>query len=306
MLTVDRSSGTSVHDQLLEQLRFRIASGQHQVGATLPSTRRLADMLGVSFHTVRKVYQDLEREGLLEARPGSGYVVTERTPPSKAERMERGAAVVQDALHRLVGLGLEDAEVEYLFQEQMALLEGATSRYKLVAAARYRERAELCAAQIKRHVQQTVEATVISALTQHQDADYVFVQHADVRSVMQRLPRADVLGIVTFLSPEALERIARLLDDQTLGVVTRYPDAITPLTAEIRAATGFSGQMMAASVDESARHLQQFIDQTDLIVYTPPCRRRLHALIGDAVELVSIGPVISRESLETIRQTVPV
>lgn len=305
MITIDRSSSTSIHDQIRDQLRFQIASGRYKVDSALPSTRKLAERLGISFHTVRKAYQELESEGLLESRPGEGYIVRERAPLSKSERMERGAGAVERTLKLLFGLGLTDGEVDYLFQEQLSLLQGAGPDHKLLVAFAYREMADLCAEQIQRNLQQQVVAATFSELGRHLDADYIFTSHAHLKEVMARYPRADVVGIVTHLRPEALDRIARLLADDTLGIITKFADAIPHLTAEIRNSTSFSGQMIAASMEESTDHLKRFIDQTDLIVYTPPCRRRLLALLGDEQPHVLIFPVVAADSLTAIRQSVP-
>lgn len=305
MLTIDRSSSTSIHDQLLSQLRFQIASGHYKVDEALPSTRTLARQLDISFHTVRKVYQELESEKIVEARPGSGFLVRERVPLGKSDRMERGAALVEKTLKHLIGLGLSESEIEYLFQEQSSLLEASGLGHKLVAVLPYREMADLCAVRIEDALQQPVLAATPDDVTRHRDADFVFTPYALVREVMARLPRADVIGIVTYLEQDALDRVARLLEDETLGVVTKYADAIPPLTAEIRTATAFAGQMLAASVDESADHLEQFIDQTDLLVYTPPCRRRLLGLLRDRHHAVPIAPIVADESLAAIRRSLP-
>ena len=307
MISIDRNAGTSVHDQLLEQLRYQIASGQYKVEDPLPSTRKLGEQLGVSFHTVRKVYQALEQEGLLEARQSSGYVVRERSPLSKGERMERGAAVVHEMLQRLVGLGLEESEIEYLVQEQAALLEGAGTRHKLLVVAPFREMAESCAEQLKLNLQQPVDAAVPSELGRHQDADYVFATFELLREAMARVPQADVRGLAVHVRPEALEAAARLLEAQSLGLVTRHADAVAPLLALLRAQTGFAGQMIAISLDEGGRQLTQpFLHQVDLLLYTPSCRRRVRPLLGEGTAHAELGFEIGRDSLDAIRQAVPV
>src|SRR5690606_14358315 len=305
MITIDRSSSASIHDQIKEQVRFEIAAGRFKVDQPLPSTRKLADQLGVSFHTVRNVYQELVEEGLLLSIPGSGFIVRERIPLSKSERMERGAATVERALKHLMGLGLSDSEVEYLFQEQLSLLEGAGHEHKLLAAFPYREMAELCAEQIQQGIQQRVVATTFEELGRHSDADYVFTDHAHLKWVMTQLPRTDVVGIITHLRPEALDRIARLLDDATLGLVTRYAYAIPYLTTEIRDATSFSGQVIAASIEERAEHLKPFVDIADLLVYTPSWRRRLLSFLKPGVAHESIPSIVAAESMSLIRRSVP-
>jgi len=110
MIQIDRQSDTPVHVQLEKRLRFMIANGDWRPGDLLPPTRRLADQLDISFHTVRKAYGTLSDEGLVESLPGKGYRVLDADPPSKSDRMERGAEVMGSALRELVSLGLDDDE----------------------------------------------------------------------------------------------------------------------------------------------------------------------------------------------------
>ncbi len=305
MITIDRTSNIPVYEQLVEKVRYFIASGQFQIDETLPSTRTLAKQVGVSFHTVRKAYQQLEEEGWLEVRIGSGYRVKQHAPLGKSERIERGASIVQEALQKLIGLGLQEAEVEYLFQEQFDTLAGERHGHKVIFAAPYREMAALCAEQLALGLQQPIEPVTLDHLDQHQDADYVLTRFAELRRVMEAVPRADVLGVHTHLKPEALAKVARLLPHQTLGLVTRYGDAVPPLMAELRAQTSFAGQAIATSIDEGTGHLRPFISQADLIVYTPSCRRRLLPLLDQHRNHVAIAPLVSHDGLDYLRQVVP-
>lgn len=305
MLSIDRSANASVHDQLVEQLRYQIASGQYSTGETLPSTRELADRLDISFHTVRKAYQTLKDEGLLTSRVGRGYTVEERTPLSKSERMERGASTIRDTLQRLIGLGLTGDEIEHLVQEQLGLLERAGRARKLLFVAPYRELAEECAGHLSSRLQRSVGATTLDQLGRHRDTDFAFTPYPHLQEVMQTLPRADVLGAVTYLQPEALERVARLLPRETLGLVTRYADAIQPLTQALRTHTGFSGQILAASIDEGTDHLASFIEELDEVVYTPASQQRLLSLIDDELPHTKLAFAISSASVEAIRSAVP-
>ena len=73
--TVDPQSDTPVYRQLIEQVRFLVASGQLRPGDELPSTRALSSELGVNPMTISKAYGYLERDGVLERRPGLPLVV---------------------------------------------------------------------------------------------------------------------------------------------------------------------------------------------------------------------------------------
>ncbi len=304
MITIDRSSNKALHEQLVEQLRYRIAEGHYKLNETLPSTRALAEQIGVSFHTVRKAYQQLEREGRLSAHAGSGYRVEDRAPLDKSQRIERGATVVQETLHQLIGLGLPEEEIEYLFQEQLEMLQSGRSGHKLVFVAAARELAEGGAEQIAHALQQRVEAASMDEVGRHQDADYVFAPFALVQRVMEALPRTDVIGVQTNLTAATLDRVARLLPRETLGLVTRSADAVAPLMNQLRTETGFGGQILASSIDHGAGQIDTLRSQTDLLLFTPACRRRLLSLLGND-EVAPIALVLSPLSLELLRNAVP-
>ena len=79
-LSLDNSSPVSLYRQLYEQLRAAILDGRLQSGAKLPSTRTLADELGVARNTVMGAYEQLLAEGYLEGATGSGTYVARALP----------------------------------------------------------------------------------------------------------------------------------------------------------------------------------------------------------------------------------
>ncbi|MBH5129403.1 GntR family transcriptional regulator [Streptomyces sp. PU10] len=70
------------YEQIADDLRTRIANGEFGAGELLPSGRDLAEQWGVSRATVVKAYDILRHDGLVVARQGSGFVVTE-TPVAR-------------------------------------------------------------------------------------------------------------------------------------------------------------------------------------------------------------------------------
>ncbi len=77
---LDRRTGTALHEQLIDQLRDLILSGDLPPGTRLPPSRKAARELGVSRNVVVLAYEQLQMEGYLEARVGSGTRVQERLP----------------------------------------------------------------------------------------------------------------------------------------------------------------------------------------------------------------------------------
>lgn len=306
MLSIDRSATTSVREQLVEQLRYLIASGHFQVNDTLPSTRKMAERIGVSFHTVRKAYQALQDEGLVDAQVGRGYIVQDRSPLDKSERMERGAAVVHDTLQMLIGLGLDDAEIEYLFHEQSSLLEHAQLERKLIVAHPVPELGALCAQDIGRALQRTVHTVSVDRVRSHLDADFIFTPFQQLNTMMQAVPRADTLGFSTYLPAVLLERVARLRTEETISLITKDAATIQPLTAQIRTESGFDGHILAAAVGEGTEHLNAFLDQSDLVLYTPASQRRVRPVLDEDPAHAAVRVLVTPDALEAIRDAVPV
>ncbi len=125
MLDVDPRSGVPIYIQIAEGVRHAVEVGSLGAGDRLPTVRALAGELNVAPNTVVKAYNELQREELIESRPGVGTVVTQGVGEKARERgiedlYERLGSLVRDA----VGLGLTeddlwerfDAEFERLYE----------------------------------------------------------------------------------------------------------------------------------------------------------------------------------------------
>lgn len=82
LILVDPHNGVPVYRQVMEQIKFHVASGILAPGDELPSTRQLSSELGVNPMTISKSYSFLEKDGVLERRPGRPLVVSTLQPES--------------------------------------------------------------------------------------------------------------------------------------------------------------------------------------------------------------------------------
>jgi GntR family transcriptional regulator len=77
MLLHISSDGVPIYQQIVDQIQFRIMSGQLSVGDELPAIRTLAESLRVNPNTVARAYRELENDGLVEKRRTTGTFVAE-------------------------------------------------------------------------------------------------------------------------------------------------------------------------------------------------------------------------------------
>jgi GntR family transcriptional regulator len=76
-IEVNPRSGVPIYVQIVDQVRHAVDVGGLRPGERLPPVRRLAGELAIAPNTIVKAYNELQRMGLIESRPGIGTVVSE-------------------------------------------------------------------------------------------------------------------------------------------------------------------------------------------------------------------------------------
>lgn len=78
MKIIIKSQGTlAIYEQIVNQMKNSIVSGELVSGEALPSIRALASELQVSVITTKRAYEELEKEGLIRSVAGKGFYVCE-------------------------------------------------------------------------------------------------------------------------------------------------------------------------------------------------------------------------------------
>lgn len=119
-LRLNPTSGTPLYVQLVERLKHSIATGAIKAGEQLPSVRKMAEDLLINPNTVVRAYRDLESEGIVELRHGSGVFVCESVA-ARAEVMKKAEPIVRSAVDRLESLDLTEDDIRRLMENEFAL-----------------------------------------------------------------------------------------------------------------------------------------------------------------------------------------
>jgi len=113
------SSGVPVYLQLIEQVKHATDVGALRPGDQLPAIRRVAEDLVINPNTVAKAYRELEHDGVIELRQGTGAFVAENNRPGRIARVKAAGPVLRAALDRLVTAGLTVDEIRRLFEAEL-------------------------------------------------------------------------------------------------------------------------------------------------------------------------------------------
>jgi len=108
-LHISTKDGMPIYVQIVNQVKYLVAAGRLAPGEEIPPIRVLAQQIVVNPNTVAKAYHELEREGVVTKRHGSGtYISDNGSPLHRRERVkiltQRVDALLAEARHMDVPL----------------------------------------------------------------------------------------------------------------------------------------------------------------------------------------------------------
>src|SRR5690349_4286031 len=119
-LTIDTTDRRPIYQQVADGIKALIARGDLKEGAPLPPVRQLAGDLGVNLNTIAVAYRELQNEGLLAVKHGSGAVVaSRRTAEHDDDDLRRG---LRTALTQLVLAGLPKGRILGIVNDELRAL----------------------------------------------------------------------------------------------------------------------------------------------------------------------------------------
>ncbi len=284
---------------IADRIRLMISTKQFQVGEVLPSTRELGQQLEASFHTVRKAYHILAKEGLITGEQGRGFIVNRQTSlMDKEARLEVGGEKVQSLIEELVGYGLDEAEIELLFQEQLDFMEWPNRIQSCASVGENEELASMLADAIKKQI--GVKSKVLD-VEQYESAatfDALFVPIQLMHKFKSLSESIMIIPIIYGYDPEVLLSVADRFGIQTIGLVTSDEETIPKIINQLKNSIPFEGSFVAGSI--YGKSLPLFVRETDLILYTPDSARLVEQKVPQK-NRIRLEYKLSDRSAEMIR-----
>ena len=107
MLQLDLKSRKSIYEQVMDQLKEQIMTGQMATGEKLPSVRELSKSITVNPNTVQNAYRELERQGYVYTTSGVGTFVADRSEiHADLPALQKAQENLDDAFRQLLFLGI--------------------------------------------------------------------------------------------------------------------------------------------------------------------------------------------------------
>ena len=110
----------ALYQQIVDGIKREISEGRLPPGAALPSFRGLAEELLVSVITVKRAYEELERDGIIYRRQGLGTFVSDLAQDRSREvKVERARELIQQAVREGIEAGLSSKDLLQMLQDEL-------------------------------------------------------------------------------------------------------------------------------------------------------------------------------------------
>lgn len=121
---ISPNDGVAIYQQIVNQIKYLVASGRLAAGEELPPIRGLAEQLLINPNTVARAYRELEMAGIVEKRRTAGtYVSDQGSPLARRERLKILTDRIDQLLAEATQLGVSLEEVNKLVQQRHAAMQ---------------------------------------------------------------------------------------------------------------------------------------------------------------------------------------
>lgn len=312
---IQSQSDIPASQQLIDQLRFAIASRQFLPGQRLPSLRQLELITGLHRNTIAKIYRELETLGLVESIPGSGVYVKDH--PSMAEHSDgnplgqqypEARALIKKTLDQIVQQGCSLSQARELFLAEMDWRLRCGARLLVTVPEDDLGAGELMAGEIEQVLNIPVQVVPLEALDkllgQTQNGTVVtsryFLHGAEAIAQTHGI-RVIPLDIHDH-KPE-LAMIQSLGEDSCLGIVSISPGILRAAETLVKSARGDELLVITAQAHQGKK-LQALVRTSHTIIADPMSmpmvESQIHRLRHDLIrkpQLVTTSNYVNPDSL---------
>jgi DNA-binding transcriptional regulator YhcF (GntR family) len=304
-LQINQKSRVPVHVQLEEQIKHLILTGSFEVGSRLPSIRAMAGFLRVNRNTVARVISDLEREGYVESRRGSGVYVVE--PPMEAEDLKR-----QEVLERVMDLAAAQGVLVEDLAYALLARAGAKPQEKTRILFVECTRAELdrFSAELEDQLPVEVEKVLLEDLAQRVSGEEelpwrmavtTFFHVHEVQEIME--PRGiETVALLAEANLESLQRLTELPAGTPVGVAGWGRTCMENLSRSIEGAGLDHLNLVQVYVDEGpAQEVRDTLDKVKSVLCATITARRLHELgVPEDLEIIEEDRTLDKGGIEML------
>ncbi|CAA9459876.1 MAG: Predicted transcriptional regulator of N-Acetylglucosamine utilization, GntR family [uncultured Rubrobacteraceae bacterium] len=303
-LRINSKSHVPIHVQLEGQIKHLILAGRFEVGSRLPSIRALAGYLRVNRNTVARVISDLEGEGYVESRRGSGvYVVRPPVDEEEAKRHE----VLERVMDLTAARGIPMEELAYALLARGGVRPQEKTPILFVECTR--EELDQFSDELEEQLPVEVESVLLEDLAERvsgeQDLPWrmavtTFFHVHEVQDIVE--PRGiEAVALLAEANIESLRRLTELPEGTPVAVVGWGRTCMENLSRSIEGAGLDHLRFVQVYVDEQTDDVLETLEGVDAVVCASITARKLREIgISRALDIIEEDRVLDQGGIEML------
>ena len=303
-LQINSKSHVPIHVQLEGQIKHLILAGRFEVGIRLPSIRALAGYLRVNRNTVARVISDLEGEGYVESRRGSGvYVVRPPVDEEEAKRHE----VLERVMDLTAARGIPIEELAYALLARGGVRPQEKTPILFVECTR--EELDQFSDELEEQLPVEVESVLLEDLAERvsgeQDLPWrmavtTFFHVHEVQDIVE--PRGiEAVALLAEANIESLRRLTELPEGTPVAVVGWGRTCMENLSRSIEGAGLDHLRFVQVYVDEQTDEVLETLEGVDAVVCASITARKLREIgISRALDIIEEDRVLDQGGIEML------
>ena len=285
-ILIEKDSGTPVYRQITRQITLAVQSGRLKPGDRLPPERQLALELDVARGTVKKAYQELSVNHIIEVTQGRGTFIAAGQSTDTMNRKEQAVTIIRHALDKLESLHFSLREIETFVRILMLEREDRMRTFQVAAVDCNPEALEIFRRQLGYLARVSVHLFLLDDLTANPEAvttlrpfDLILTTTTHHPELLGLIPELSDRIIQAVVSPshQTIIDVAAIRDDTRVGIVceSRVFDRI--IRTRLRS-LGISLSNSSTLLYEHSAGLPSFLDERQVVIIPPDGEHRLHEM----------------------------
>ncbi len=213
-----------IYRQLVDSIKNAIKNGRMQPEQKLPTVQELSDQLGIARGTIKRVYDELELQGLVKKVQGRGTFVCYRPIPAQS-RKEKAMAAIDQLLDELGEMGFSPAETKIYLNLKLRERAERGAKLKVAVLECNPENLSRMAEQLRSMAQVDVHSYLTETIEPYpyklvEGIDLIVTTLSHAEFVESLLPeRKRLVKVALRLNPECLTQIAKLPPKSQVGIL---------------------------------------------------------------------------------------
>ena len=286
------------------QIKHLILAGRFEVGNRLPSIRALAGYLRVNRNTVARVISDLEREGYVESRRGSGvYVVTPPVDEEEAKRHE----VLERVMDLAAARGIPVEELGYALLARGGVRPQEKTPILFIECTR--EELDQFSGELEEQLPVEVERVLLEDLAERVSGEEeppwrlavtTFFHIHEVQEIVE--PRGiEAVALLAEANIESLRRLTELPVGTPVGVVGWGRTCMENLSRSIEGAGLDHLRFVQVYVDEHTDEVLETLDGVEAVVCASITARKLREIgIPKSMDIIEEDRILDQGGIEML------